>query len=83
MKVLVTLNHLGPATDIAHVLAAGGPKAVQRHHERGKLLPRCAAANADAALLPNCAAAAVAAAIDCHTHQSFFCHRFMHVPVLF
>ncbi len=41
-KALVTLNHLGPATDIAHVLAAGGPKAVQRHHERGKLLPRCA-----------------------------------------
>jgi hypothetical protein len=26
--------------DIAHVLAAGGPKAVQRHHQRGKLLPR-------------------------------------------
>ncbi|KAL4431453.1 hypothetical protein ABPG75_006709 [Micractinium tetrahymenae] len=26
--------------DIAHVLQGGGPKAVQRHHQRGKLLPR-------------------------------------------
>ncbi|KAL4421756.1 hypothetical protein ABPG77_009739 [Micractinium sp. CCAP 211/92] len=26
--------------DIAHALQGGGPKAVQRHHQRGKLLPR-------------------------------------------
>eukprot|EP00887_Chlorella_sp_A99_P008292 scaffold12.g8292.t1 len=26
--------------DVQHVLAAGGPKAVDRHHKRGKLLPR-------------------------------------------
>ncbi|KDD74518.1 hypothetical protein H632_c1259p0, partial [Helicosporidium sp. ATCC 50920] len=28
------------ATDMEHVLAAGGPKAIARHHSRSKLLPR-------------------------------------------
>lgn len=26
--------------DVAHAVEGGGPKAVQRHHSRGKLLPR-------------------------------------------
>lgn len=32
-----------PSSDIAQVLQGGGAKAVQRHHARGKLLPRCEA----------------------------------------
>lgn len=41
---LLSSTHSPLAADIAHVLQAGGPKAVQRHHSRGKLLPRQGAA---------------------------------------